>query len=567
MAKVQISKIKVRRGQELQTGIPQLDAGEFGWAEDTEHLYIGKRIAEGAVDDNNSRILTENDLNNIFSLIGGGGSIASTSSYQYREGVSYIHSTTSTISIKLDNWVSLTDYGVVETFTATDITLELQNAINDLYYQGLTTGAFTFDRADARRRLIIPAGNYIVSEQIPLPPYASLIGEGPGLTTITFDPSGEQTALFTTVDAVGNNFVVGSGDYPFNPAINNAQGAREIHIEGMTLQYRVGNGVNWPLLSLQQVSDDSVRNVHFTTKDLATQTIHGVAIEIRSSNESDLELAPAGNISIEQCKFENIGMAISQTTGTVNRFFFNNNVFDNLQSGVKMWSENVLLPGVSNGVIDSNRFERIVGPAIVIGTSTYSAYSGNTVSSNNVFRNVGNGVDQTDYTVTQGYSGASPVVLFESYGNVSLNDKFSRKDVAAGIPNSSIFYYTPLVFGRAEIKDDATVNTTIAASGNTDIIKIPTTGYDQNLRIEYSMVDISGTQYSRKGRLIVNIVGTDTTGSSISDYYNYSIAGDYTDPTFYIDSSYIIGGFIVLICTNSTGLLLNFEYQTNLMLS
>jgi hypothetical protein len=567
MAKVQISKIRVRRGQELQTGIPQLDAGEFGWAEDTEHLYIGKRIAEGAVDDNNSRILTENDLNNIFSLIGGGGAIASTSSYQYREGVPYIHSTASTIAIKLDNWVSLTDYGVVETSIDADITLELRRAIEDLYYQGLSTGYDTFEREDARRKLIIPAGNYIVSEQIPIPPYTSLVGEGPGLTTITFAPSGEQTALFTTVDADGNNFVVGSGDLPFNPAINNNQGAREIHIEGMTLQYRTGNGINWPLLSLQEVSDVNVRNVHFTTKNLSGFTTHGVAIEIRSSIVTDLEDAPAGNISIENCKFENLNAAIVQNTGTVNRFFFNNNVFDNLQSGITMWSDDVNVPGISNGVIDSNRFEYVVGSAIVIGTSTYSAFSGNTVSSNNTFRNVGNGTGQTDYTVVQGYPGASPVIKFNSYGNVSINDKFSRKDAAKTTPNNSIFYYTPLVLGRAEIKDDATVNTTIAASGNTDIIKIPTTGYDQNLRIEYSMVDISGTQYSRKGRLIVNIVGTDTTGSSISDYYNYSIAGDYTDPTFYIDSSYIIGGFIVLICTNSTGLLLNFEYQTNLMLS
>jgi hypothetical protein len=62
MAVIEIAKILVRRGQELQTGIPQLDPGEFGWAEDTEHLYIGKRISEGAVDNQNTRILTENDL-------------------------------------------------------------------------------------------------------------------------------------------------------------------------------------------------------------------------------------------------------------------------------------------------------------------------------------------------------------------------------------------------------------------------------------------------------------------------------------------------------------------------
>ena len=569
MAKVQISKIKVRRGQELQTGIPQLDAGEFGWAEDTEHLYIGKRIAEGAVDDNNSRILTENDLNNIFSLIGGGGAIASTSSYQYRDGVPYIHSTASTIAIKLDNWVSLTDYGVVETSIDADITLELQRAIEDLYYQGLSTGYDTFEREDARRRLIIPAGNYIVSAQIPIPPYTSLVGEGPGLTTITFAPSGEQTALFTTVDADGNNFVVGSGDLPFNPSINNNQGAREIHIEGMTLQYREGNGINWPLISLQEVVDVTIRDVHFTTQNAVGALSHGIAIEIRGSTVSDLELAPLGNISIEHCKFQNLQLGILHSEGTLNRFFFNNNVFDNLYyGGVSMIAPDVAFPGATNGIIDSNRFESMSGSAIAIGVLEYSAYSGNNVSSNNVFRNVGNGPGQTDYTVVPGYPYAVPVILFLSSGNSSINDKFSRKDVAASLPSNANFYYTPLVIGQARVEDTATTNISLNGSGDTEIIKIPTAyGRDQYLNIEYSMVDISGTQYSRKGRLIVNIVGTDTTGSSISDYYNYSVSNDYDDPTFYIDSSHIVNGFIVLVCTNSTGVLLNFEYQTNLMLS
>jgi hypothetical protein len=58
MAVIEIAKIQVRRGQEHVTGVPQLDPGEFGWAEDTQNLYIGKRISEGASSDENTRILT-----------------------------------------------------------------------------------------------------------------------------------------------------------------------------------------------------------------------------------------------------------------------------------------------------------------------------------------------------------------------------------------------------------------------------------------------------------------------------------------------------------------------------
>ena len=42
MAVVQISRIQIRRGQKnLGSGLPQLASGEFGWAVDTQELYIG----------------------------------------------------------------------------------------------------------------------------------------------------------------------------------------------------------------------------------------------------------------------------------------------------------------------------------------------------------------------------------------------------------------------------------------------------------------------------------------------------------------------------------------------
>ena len=83
MAVIEIAKIQVRRGQENTTGIPRLDPGEFGWAEDTQHLYIGKRISEGANTDENSRILTEIDLGELKSLLGNANTTTITSVYDY----------------------------------------------------------------------------------------------------------------------------------------------------------------------------------------------------------------------------------------------------------------------------------------------------------------------------------------------------------------------------------------------------------------------------------------------------------------------------------------------------
>ena len=68
MAVVQISKIQVRRGKKnSSSGLPQLSSGEFGWAVDSQELYIGNgSVSEGAPAVGNTQILTsESNLFNI----------------------------------------------------------------------------------------------------------------------------------------------------------------------------------------------------------------------------------------------------------------------------------------------------------------------------------------------------------------------------------------------------------------------------------------------------------------------------------------------------------------------
>lgn len=66
MSITQISKVEARYG--LQENLPQLSVGEFGWAVDTQQLYIGNgSIEEGAPFIGNTQILT--------ALSGGGGNV------------------------------------------------------------------------------------------------------------------------------------------------------------------------------------------------------------------------------------------------------------------------------------------------------------------------------------------------------------------------------------------------------------------------------------------------------------------------------------------------------------
>jgi hypothetical protein len=550
MTQVLISKIQVRRGQELQTGIPRMDPGEFAWAEDTEHLYIGKRISEGAVDDENTRILTENDLSNIFTLVRSPGNVAATSSYKYRSDTPYINATSSTIATKLDNWVSLTDYwqpleSSMLLSQGVDITIQLTNAIQDLYFNSSYSSV---NRSDAHRKLIIPAGIYTISSTIDLPPYTSLIGEGSGLTTIIFNPSGNSQPMFQTVDARGNGFYSDIMDV----SVQDGQNAKSINISGMSLQFNSANTYTAILVSLDQVVDVELTDVDFRTANLSTSTIYGCAIRLQSTpiDGSLVDGAPAGNIKINRCNFQNLQTAISQTVGTINRFFITNSTFSYLRCGISMWSFDVNNPGPVNGLIDSNRFERISNQAIVLGTSTYTAFPSYTIISNNTFRGVGNGVSNLSLNPISEYTNKAggPIIQFNSSGNRSINDSFASRDFADLITQEmgNDFYFNPLVVGPALIQDDATRRKKLTLTSN-NITTFPLTGGEQSITIQYELWN-SKTGYSRKGKLLVNIIGIDPAGNypayinrdqigSVSDYYNYSYVTTVDDANWAVESS------------------------------
>jgi hypothetical protein len=117
---------------------------------------------------------------------------------------------------------------------------------------------------------------------------------------------------------------------------------------------------------------------------------------------------------------------------------------------------------------------------------------------------------------------------------------------------STVFYYNPLVQGRATITNGAIYTATITASTST-IVKIPLTGEDQKVVLEYSM---SSNNYSRKGMLIANITsgrGNDVYGSTY-DHYDYSSVTDVIDPTFNVDytsSTATNYNYVALTCYNT----------------
>ena len=522
MAVIEIAKIQVRRGQENTTGIPQLDPGEFGWAEDTEHLYIGKRIAEGASSDENSRILTETDYDNLFAIASGRGtSVASTSTYRYRNDLPYttMMSTTTTIADKLDDFISLVDFGLqANTSTFVDIYDPLTVAIRDLYLREGSTST-------AHRKILIPAGKYYANTDLPgrtpfaLPPNITLIGEGSGMTFLYSQST--STGLFATmyVEPTGQLRGVNyNGSSMETPSAGN--GAKNVTLENMTIGwYDNTSSTRASLLYLDNVDKATMSDIRFHNRNPKfTEPNYGTAVSMSGSRGQGVEQCK--NIIIDNCRFENIAIGVV-STGSVVHAIIKDSFFTNLNQGIISYTTTSTINAPSNFLISQNKFTDIASEAIFVGTSTNRVSH---ISDSNIFSGVGsgaNGQGLTDYTTTA--TGA--VIAFYGEGCVSINDYFQRHQFANTVTDAS-FYYNPLVNGRTTISNGA-VYIKPVPSISTNITKFAIINGDQLLNIRYKLYD-NGYNYSRSGFLTLNIAKPNdavVTGTNLASVANINDTG------------------------------------------
>ena len=539
MAVIEIAKIQVRRGQENVTGVPQLDPGEFGWAQDTQHLYIGKRISEGANNDENSRILTELDLKSILNLIGGGlsGSVASTSTYRYRDDLSfeYFRSTTTTIAKKLDIFANLTDFDPV-ILNGDDVTSVLQTALNDIY-------ANSYYGTDTIRTLKLPAGQFYISDVVDLPPYVTLIGEGAGITTLVLNSAG--TGMFRTVDQLGAHYEEGM---QFD-----GRASKNVSLSNMTLAYS-GNFINnYPLVSLDNSENPKITNVEFTSINtssifnvLTGYVSSGLGLRVQGDIGDDESTVICRDIEISSCNFNHLNQAIEEI-GEVSKTVIEKNIFYHISNGISLVNTATTIP--SDVLVSKNKFSFVSNEAI---KTTTSSYSSRVVSSENQYYYVGNHYTGPDSITEE----RSPIMSFNSPGNVSSNDYFHR----AHVPYTNDFYYNPLVSGNAKIINNRTYKDTIGI-GATDqiVLRLPLTGQDQLVVIEYQL---SNSEMSRKGRLTFNVSYDGY--ASVSDYYNFSETTEDESSKLIFSTDDNGNNIVSLTCSNFSSHLTDLEYTVDI---
>ena len=437
MAILQISRITQRKG--LEQDLPQPLAGaELGWAIDQRKLYIGNGdLVDGAPVVGNTEILTEfSDL------------LGSATAYTYQGAAAgYIVQTGATsgspvsqsLQGRLDSFAVVTDFGATGD-GVTDDTAAINRALFQLYCREVNP--------QIRRSLFFPAGVYLITGTLLIPPYALLYGEGAESSVVQF-----------RVDAFSNTAGVGNIAYDAGVMVE-YNGDYYRSLGEVAVGVSITNATFWQLESLpeyvirtadslQQVGGNigtnggiSPRNVEITNMSVRTANVGDMAavppvphsISLTENAEqityqnvnfvgpltvADINVdtddlgcvrfastgaSPCTQIKFDNCKFANAVYGVA-TDQVVEGVTVSNSYFDTLYQGV------VLTTNPTGVRIVQNTFDLINAEGVVFDGTALNATAYNT------FYNVGNSIFA---------SPAYSVIDIDGINNVSIGDMFER---------------------------------------------------------------------------------------------------------------------------------------------
>jgi hypothetical protein len=551
MAVVEIAKIQVRRGQENQTGVPQLDGGEFAWAADTERLYIGLKIEDGGSRNDNVRILTENDERNFFAL----GVTSSTYTYKVESYITaadgFSEEVERTVQSKLDDIVNITDFGAVGG-TGTFDTAAVQLAIDRLFLDTMD-----FETSEGRhpgKKLFFPAGIYNLTATIYIPRYTTIVGEG--IDKTIFNVSSTGTHAFQTCDYTSSGGGTGYVHFDNTTTIGSLTQPKGVYLEDMTLRYDssfAGLSSNLSLLSLDCANDAVVKRVKFKGVHVPGDTANTnyTGIDIRGFGEITSE-----NVLIDNCIFEGLYNGVKSNYDIINPTIKDSEFYD-LFRGVNFNAPKDLtaVVGPRNARINNNRFENIEEQGIYAGV-TNSTTGTFHISQNNTFINVGNYFNQWGERSSTG----TAVISFLSDNNSSIDDYFGRYHFQQAETGTTVTY-NAVIDGRTSMDQTFVSTATLYAESSNTLIRLPITGYSQQIVVKYNVfvpdaVDRMGT--------VTILVRPDTpTDSVVTDDYTYNIGDGGVSWSVAADDGY---KYLEIDAFNGSTSDSIIEYQIKLML-
>jgi hypothetical protein len=481
VAILQISRITQRKG--LAQDLPEPLAGaELGWAVDTRQLFIGNgELTEGAPVVGNTEILTEfSDLLQYTTAYTYKGAAAG---YDVQTGATSGSPVSQSLQSRLDSYAVVTDFGATGD-GVTDDTAAINRALFQLYCRQTNT--------QVRRSLFFPAGTYLISDTIKIPPFAQLYGEGPNSSIINFAvatwtnaipyatgvlvyyapgnayyrsvakvdagiaitntsywnlvPAGLPEYVVRTADSlqqVGSD--IGTGGAQYAP--------QSIEVSGMRFQtatYGNDSANSHNILMVEDAEQVSFTNVTFQGPFTAGTNINTVTDASMSGvNFASTVSYPCNQIYFDNCRFTGVTYGVN-TDAVIQGATISNSYFDAMYRGI-------ILDTDPTGVrMVHNTFDDVYtqGIQIVGATLNISAY--------NIFYDVGN-----NYTVTA----TTPVISIDTDNNVSMGDMFERTTAqSTTYPRVSLGTTGSIAFGMNTSKIGYVIsgvaNTTIANQMN-----------------------------------------------------------------------------------------------------
>ncbi len=405
---VQISRIQHRRGK--RTDLPQLAAGELGWVIDEQRLFIGNgTVSDGAPAVGNTEIVTD-----------GSSAFTSALSHTFKgylgDSTPVTTSTQRTLANRLDEYVSVKDFGAKGDDSTADVTA-IQNAIDEIYIDT--------DKDDTRSRRILffPAGTYKINTALKIPPYAHLVGEGPDKTIIK---NSGNNAVVVMQDDEGN---VGS-----NIGNSSATTPTQVQISNMTLRTSVAYG---------GISLDRVTNAYFNNVKLQGSYASGGSDSSNSkgvTTTNSTATFTTSNIVFNQCQFTKFARLVDLSFNCTNVKFISCD-FTTAYYGALIGAE---MDGSTTGLDDGPRDVQFISSswsdigqqAILVSPATGTTDSAgprHIVSHANFFaKTVGNNFEGV------GTFSEVPIIQFDNDECSSVQDFFERTDLRRSDGSSNL---------------------------------------------------------------------------------------------------------------------------------
>jgi glucan 1,3-beta-glucosidase len=423
MAIVQISQMQIRRG--LNQDLPQLASAEMGWSIDTQQLYIGNgTTAEGAPSVGVTQILTQHS--NILNLIGLYTYQGTAGGYTVVTGINSASPITRTLQQKLDDTVSVRDFGAVGD-GVTDDTAAINRAIQQVY-----SSVYLDTSTKVRRTITFPAATYSVSGTILVPPYARLVGDGRDSTIIS--SINGAVPIIKTVDSQYNGTGVTK---PKDVCIQDIQLFANVLPTSLTSTlFQVDSLSNGKFVNMKfsgavgAISNlvyvtDSISNSRNITFDNCTfvGAAAGVNVVVQGSGISSVRI---NNSSFDT--LSNVGYAIS---ANVNGFGSSHNFFGNVTTP-RLFNANpthYVFGDAMFGTGSGNVAGLMLGRQNIGGTITNSVPTGTAT----VIGQLTNGAGAFDYQLDNGSAYRFGTVKFTVTGSATtFEDDYSETGTSLG---------------------------------------------------------------------------------------------------------------------------------------